>query len=92
MQGAPIDQEKLAISVRTRRAEMSLRDAADESGIAHNVIKRVEHQESVPDLKNFIGLCRWMRMPMDFFVLPAEGESASEAKPDRRRAEHRAAA
>lgn len=68
MTTAPIDQGKLAVAVRTRRADLSLRAAEEESGVSFNVIQRVERQETTPDLKNFIRLCRWMRMPMDFFV------------------------
>lgn len=49
----------LSILVRKRRGERGLRSAADEIGITHTTLSRVESGK-LPDIKTFILICKWL--------------------------------
>lgn len=61
-----VDTKKLAGAVRAKRGPMSLRKAAEKSGIAYVVLFRIENEQE-PDLNNFMQLCKWLGVPMDYF-------------------------
>jgi transcriptional regulator with XRE-family HTH domain len=68
----PVDVEELSTRVREhRRAQgLSLRAAAEESGVPVNTLARVE-KGHVPDLSNFGRLVTWLGMePAQFFHGP----------------------
>ena len=51
--------KELSLMVRQKRGDQGLRTAADEIGITHTTLSRVESGK-VPDLKTFNLLCKWL--------------------------------
>ena len=59
--------EKLSTLVRSRRANLTLRDAATESGVSASTLSRVENGKN-PDMESFLQLCNWLNIePAKFF-------------------------
>lgn len=65
---ATINKEKFAAAVRLQRGKASLRDAEAETGINRQTIKNIEDGSS-PRVDTFATLCRWMKVPTDYFVM-----------------------
>jgi transcriptional regulator with XRE-family HTH domain len=67
----PIDIDTLKTRVRQRREELtlSLRAAADESGVPFNTLARVEKGD-LPDLANFRRIVEWLGLPPEMFFQP----------------------
>lgn len=51
--------QELSLMVRKKRGEVGLRKAADEIGITHTTLSRIESGK-VPDLKTFSLVCKWL--------------------------------
>lgn len=67
--GEPVDADELSRRVADRRRELglSLRAAADDSGVPFNTLSRVE-KGHLPDLANFGRLVAWVGLdPASFF-------------------------
>lgn len=60
--------EKLAREVRKHRGDKSLRMASDETGLAFNSIRRIEHCEQTPHITTLSKLCSWMGKPVSEFL------------------------
>lgn len=61
-----INFEKLAVAVRAKRGNRSIREAAEEAGIPFPTLGRVE-QGKPCDLGTFVAVCNWIGVPMDYF-------------------------
>lgn len=64
-----INTDKLSAAIRTRRGNMSLREAAKESGINRGTLSEVE-RGAKPGLDTFLRLCQWVGVETDYFVDP----------------------
>jgi DNA-binding Xre family transcriptional regulator len=53
------NMQDLSLMVRKKRGELGLRKAADEIGITHTTLSRIESGK-VPDLKTFGLVCEWL--------------------------------
>jgi transcriptional regulator with XRE-family HTH domain len=67
--GSRFDTRRFAASVRTKRGERSLREAATDIGtISPSTLLRLEREE-VPDMETFLRICDWLRMaPSELFI------------------------
>lgn len=74
---SPVDSQKFAAVVKTKRAGRGLRIVADEiGGVSASTLSRVE-QGNVPDLETFMRICHWLGVSADVFCpQKAEGKSA----------------
>jgi transcriptional regulator with XRE-family HTH domain len=68
---SPIDIQRLAALLRTRRGPRGLRAVADEISkkfgrVSASTLSRVE-QGNVPDLETFMHLCAWLDVSADSF-------------------------
>jgi transcriptional regulator with XRE-family HTH domain len=76
-----LDVSQLAVMLRERRGNLSLRQAAQESGVSFSTFSRVE-AGSQPDLTSFTLLCGWLGVPPTHFFptsAPREIEPIEEA-------------
>lgn len=64
-----LDVSQLAVMLRERRGKLSLRQAAQESGVSFSTFSRVE-AGSQPDLTSFTLLCGWLGVPPTYFFPP----------------------
>jgi transcriptional regulator with XRE-family HTH domain len=81
MPSEPLQIEDLAALVRTHRENrgLSLRSAADESGISFNTLARIE-KGHVPDLETFRRVADWIGIPAGrFFSENAVTSSTTDA-------------
>jgi transcriptional regulator with XRE-family HTH domain len=62
-----IDTKKLAVAVRARRGKLSLRKAAEKSGVSYPTLSKIENGDK-PDLETFIKVCRWIELPTEYFT------------------------
>src|SRR5437868_6976258 len=51
--------ENLGLLVRKKRGDRGIRAVAEEVGISHSTLSRVE-QGHLPDLENYQKICRWL--------------------------------
>lgn len=59
----------LSAKVKQKRGNLGLRAAADQIGITHTTLSRVESGK-LPDMNTFEKLCAWLGMePNDFFTV-----------------------
>jgi transcriptional regulator with XRE-family HTH domain len=67
----PVDIDTLKTRVRLHREELalSLRAAADQSGVPFNTLARVEKGD-LPDLANFRRIVEWLGLPPEVFFQP----------------------
>jgi len=74
------DLDQLGPMVRRRRSErdLTLREAAEESGVPFSTLSRIE-KGHMPDLANFRRLVQWLGVSADEFFQPTE---TAEATPD----------
>lgn len=74
------DLDQLGPLVRSRRSErdLTLREAAQESGVPFSTLSRIE-KGHMPDLANFQRLIRWLGVSADEFFEPTE---SAETTPD----------
>jgi transcriptional regulator with XRE-family HTH domain len=74
------DLEQLGVMLRRRRSErtLTLREAADESGVPFSTLSRIE-KGHLPDLANFQRLIEWLGVSADEFFRPTE---SAETTPD----------
>ncbi len=72
------DFERLGSMVRRRRSErhLTLREAADESGVPFSTLSRIE-KGHLPDLANFRRLVEWLGVSADEFFSPSEPVEAT---------------
>jgi transcriptional regulator with XRE-family HTH domain len=69
-----LDMSQLGAMLRERRGKLSLRQAAQESGVSFSTFSRVE-AGSQPDLTSFTLLCGWLGVaPAHFFAPSARRE------------------
>lgn len=62
---------KLGLAVRMKRKmlDFSVRELAEIVGVSAPTISRVENEEGAPDMVTFIRLCDWLGFePNDFFT------------------------
>lgn len=72
---SPIDQHKLAISVRAKRGEMTLDDVAEILGVHKSTLSLIENEKTVVSLDLFAKICDWIGLPMDHFKLPKRSDA-----------------
>jgi transcriptional regulator with XRE-family HTH domain len=67
----PVDIDTLKTRVRQHRDELglSLRAAAEQSGVPFNTLARVEKGD-LPDLANFRRIVEWLGLPPEMFFQP----------------------
>ncbi len=67
----PVDIDAVKARVRQHRKELglSLRAAADQSGVPFNTLARVE-KGYLPDLANFRRIVEWLGLPPELFFQP----------------------
>ncbi len=72
------DFDQLGPMVRRRRSEreLTLREAADESGVPFSTLSRIE-KGHMPDLANFRRLVEWLGVSADEFFSPAASVEAT---------------
>lgn len=68
----PVDIDQLQVLVKSHREQLglSLRAAAEQSGVPFNTLARVE-KGHLPDLANFRRLVLWLGLPAERFFQPA---------------------
>jgi len=75
----PLEQLGPELTKRRRKLGLSLREAADASGIPFATLARVE-QGRMPDLETFRRLVAWLGLPPDqFFTVTARTENTPDA-------------
>lgn len=63
--------KELSLLVKQRRGDIGLRTAAEEIGITHTTLSRVE-AGNIPDLTTFTKLCKWLEVdPNDILGVQA---------------------
>lgn len=63
-----IDLNRLSAAIRAKRGNRTLREVAPESGISYGQLCNFENRSRVPGLDNYMQLCKWLEVEMDFFV------------------------
>lgn len=67
-EGRRIDMNRLSAAIRAKRGSRTLRDVAPETGISYPQLSCFERRSRVPGLDNYMQLCKWLEVEMDFFV------------------------
>lgn len=70
MQPINVEELRSRVSEERRRRGLSLRAAAEESGVPFNTLARVE-KGFLPDLQNFGRLLTWLGLEPDIFFAPS---------------------
>lgn len=77
--------QELSLMVKRKRGELGLRKAAEQIGITHTTLSRVESGR-VPDLKTFGLICKWLEVePNQVLGFPT---SQTNAHPELQPAAH----
>lgn len=70
-----LDTSKLADMLKSKRGNKGLRAVATEIGtVSAPTLSRIE-QGKVPDVDTFVSICKWLKVPTDFFIV---GQSNNE--------------
>lgn len=77
-----VNTAELGAAVRRRREEqgLSLRDAADETGVSASTLSRIENGTGKPDADNIARLAAWLDMPIERVMHHRSG-GGSDPKP-----------
>ena len=71
---------RLSAAVHARRGAMTYREAAEQSGVDAATLLRIENQHRLPDLVNFVAVCRWANLdPASILGLDNSERSSHEA-------------
>lgn len=63
-----IDMNRLSAAIRAKRGNRTLREVAPETGLSYTQLNNFERRSRVPGISNYMTLCKWLEVPMDFFV------------------------
>src|SRR5258708_7772294 len=64
---SPVDYQRFSAMVKSKRAGLGLRAAAEEiTGVSASTLSRIE-QGNVPDLETFMRICAWLGVSADSF-------------------------
>lgn len=63
-----IDMVSLSAAIRAKRGKRTLREVAPEIGISYGQLCDFERRARIPGFDNYMQLCGWLEVEMDFFV------------------------
>jgi DNA-binding XRE family transcriptional regulator len=63
-----LDMQRLAEAIRVRRGSKSFKEAAKDIGLSELALARIEKHGVMPELATYISLCKWLDLPMEYFV------------------------
>jgi transcriptional regulator with XRE-family HTH domain len=72
-----LDSEMLASTIKSKRGNLGLRDAAMQIGISAPTLSRIE-QGNLPDIDTYVKICEWLNVPTDFFTRAKSDFSTQE--------------
>ena len=77
-----VNTSELGRAIRRKREEigMSLRDAANETGVSASTLSRIENGTGKPDADNIARLTAWLNVPMER-IMGGRQLEGDEAKP-----------
>lgn len=74
---AMIDLKRLSTAVRTKRGNRSMRDVADEVGLAIGTLSNLEREAIAdPDLSTMLKICDWTGLPVEYFRIEVTEKAA----------------
>lgn len=63
-----IDTAKFGAAIRAKRGGKTLREIGEELGMGWSRLAAYEREEAQPGLAHFIRVCRWLDVPMEYFI------------------------